>query len=459
MSKFDLRDISQRLSGSRDTEAVVFEFLGYLQALRPDWRATLAFYEVSRDALVSLYARHGDQLVRRDIAIPVDRLPDQLVRKFFHPNAFSNAPSRHSLLSNLFKTAPYYEPEASDAAALQALTPTAGWESCVCMPLTDQDDLLGILVLVSAKKSAFGARVVGDIVPVKSMAALALAQHLYRDSRAASAGERTTAAESRQEPAALTEFEERIHQLQSGASNQLGANHARAHEVRTLAEGIERADQHSSHYRRELERVKEQLQALEEQSSAATQHLDEAYSQLNEAQDRTAELQRTVGFLKDVFQALSQEHDTQGFPATMVAWFSEAFGVERCSLMVLDGGRETLRIEAQVGIDPAVASRVKVRIGQGISGWVALNCKPLFVRVKSDAGVVEHTGQDVYNSDSFIAVPLLQGDRLVGVLNLSNKQGGLPFDELDLSRATLAASLLAMTLGSQDVSRRMAAWA
>ena len=57
MSKFDLRDISERLTRSRDTEAVVFEFLGYLQAMRPDWRAALAFYEVSRDVLVGVYQR------------------------------------------------------------------------------------------------------------------------------------------------------------------------------------------------------------------------------------------------------------------------------------------------------------------------------------------------------------------------------------------------------------------
>ena len=47
MSKFDLRDISERLARSKDTEAVVFEFLGYLQAERNDWRASIAFYEVS----------------------------------------------------------------------------------------------------------------------------------------------------------------------------------------------------------------------------------------------------------------------------------------------------------------------------------------------------------------------------------------------------------------------------
>ena len=457
MSKFDLRDISQRLSGSRDTEAVVFEFLGYLQAQRPDWRATLAFYEVSRDALVSLYGRLGDQLVRRDISLPVDRLPAQLVRKFFHPNAFSNASRRPSLLSNLFKTPPFYEPDPSESASLQILTPTAGWQSCVCMPLTDQEDLLAIVVLVSPKKGAFGARVVGDIVPVKSMAALALAQHLYRVSRAACAEGAPQAPRGEGPPAAAADFQERIHQLHAGTANRAGASRAKTQEAQGLAQEIELLDRHSSESRRELERVKEQLHALEEQSSAATQHLDEAHSQLTETQDRMAELARTVGFLKDVFQVLSQEHDTQGFPGTMVAWFSEHFGVERCSLMVPDGGRDKLRIEAQCGIDPAVANSIRVRIGQGISGWVALNRKPLFVRVKSDAGAVQHTGQDVYNSDSFIAVPLVQGDRLMGVLNLSNKQGGLPFDELDLSRATLVGSLLAMALGT--VARRAAAWA
>ena len=104
MSKFDLRDISDRLTGSRDTEALVYEFLGYLQAVHPDWRASLAFYEVSRDALVSVYHRAGQRLVRRDIDLPVDQLPARLVRKFFHPSAFFNHAERRTLLAHVFGT-------------------------------------------------------------------------------------------------------------------------------------------------------------------------------------------------------------------------------------------------------------------------------------------------------------------------------------------------------------------
>src|SRR5882672_11426864 len=162
MSKFDLRDISERLARSRDTEAVVFEFLGYLQAVRPDWRAALAFYEVSKDALVNTYERQGSRLVRRDVTVPVNQLPARLVRKFFHPSAFFNHSDRRTLISQLFTGAPYYEPDPAEAAALRSLTPLPNWQSCVCMPLADQEDMLALLVLASEKKAAFGSKVIGD---------------------------------------------------------------------------------------------------------------------------------------------------------------------------------------------------------------------------------------------------------------------------------------------------------
>jgi signal transduction protein with GAF and PtsI domain len=470
VSKFDLRDVSKRLSESRDTEAVVYEFLGYLQSLRPDWQASLAFYEVSRDTLASLYLRDGAELVRRDLQVPVEQLPARLVRKFFHPGAFTDAAHRRSLLASLFKNTPFYEPEESDAQALRPLIAIPDWESCICMPLADQEDLLALLVMTSRKKNAFGARVANDLVPVKSMAALALAQHLYRAAQSAPtptqapapalgrASEPAPAAPAAPGAAAGTEFQEQIRQLDRRAAQAAGTRETNEARLEALSHELEIADRSSSQYRRELERVKEHLQALEEQSTAATAHLNEAYSQLTETQDRTAELRRTVGFLQDVFQMMSQEHDAQELAEIMVLWFSENFGVERCSLMVVDEARDTLRIAAQRGIDPLIAASVRVRVGQGISGWVAHNRKPLFVRVRNDATEVEPTGQDVYNSDSFITVPLVNGDQVVGVLNLSNKSGGLPFDQIDLGRAMLTGSLLAMSLGADEIAQRAQAW-
>jgi transcriptional regulator with GAF, ATPase, and Fis domain len=453
VSKFDLRDISDRLTGSRDTEALVYEFLGYLQAVQPDWRASLAFYEVSRDALASVYHRAGQRLVRRDIQLPVDQLPARLVRKVFHPSAFFNPMERRSLLAQVFGSTPAYEPDPLEAPALAPLTATDFWQACVCLPMADAEDVLALLVIVSEKRGAFGGKAIADLIPVKSMAALALAQHLYRAGR--------TRSTDLTVPAVAAEFQDRIQRLSARGEELEAENQTKARQLEALAVEIEQLDKNSTQYQQELDRVKQALYALEEQAGAATQHLTDAYSELSGTRAKAIELQRTVGFMKDVFALLGQEHDPASLPRTLVEWFCEQFQIERCSLMLIDPQRGTLAIAAQRGIDASVASKVKVRLGQGIAGWVAHNRKPLFMRVRDELDPPPHTDQDAYNSDSFICVPLTYNDRPCGVLNLSNKRDGEVFDEFDLDRAMLAGSIIAMTLGGQEQVRRAAsqAWA
>jgi hypothetical protein len=176
VSKFDLRDISDRLTASRNTEAVLFEFLGYLQTVRPDWRATLAFYEVSRDALVNVYQREGNRLQRKDVLMPVDQLPARLVRKFFHPSAFFNVSDRRSLLAHVLQTSPFYELNRLEAPSVRSLVPLANWESAICFPLSDQDDILAITLATVRKFSH--SKAIADLLPIKAMASLALSQHL-----------------------------------------------------------------------------------------------------------------------------------------------------------------------------------------------------------------------------------------------------------------------------------------
>jgi len=119
---------------------------------------------------------------------------------------------------------------------------------------------------------------------------------------------------------------------------------------------------------------------------------------------------------------------------------------------VLDGSGETLQIHAQLGIDPSIANQVKVRLGR-VSRAGGAHRKPLFVRAPEEAIESPHTHRDSYNSDSFISVPLVHNNRLSGVLNLSNKNDGEVFDDMDLDRAVLAGSLLAMVLGAHGRAR------
>ncbi len=452
MSRFNLRDVSERLSKSRDTEAVVFEFLRFLEVSQPDWRASLAFYEVSADTLVDVYERDRGRLIRRNIVVPVAQLPHRLVRKLFHASAFFNDTDRKSLATNAGST-PCYMAEPREASELLPLTPLSDWQSCVCLPLGYQDDLIGLLVLTSTKKNAFDSRLLGEIVPLRSIATVALAQQLYRAARGRG---RPPISEEDESTARL---KKELELLDAHSSQLDQENRAKTEAIEALAGQIDLLDKSSSAYKQELERVKSAVIALEEQSESATEHLAAAYAQLNQTQWELMELERTVEFMKGVFQVLAEGHDPAAFSQDMMAWFCDRFEIERCSLMVLDASREALQMAAQCGIDPAIAGRVKVRVGQGVAGWVARHRKPLFVRLREEAGKLPRGPDGAYNSDSFIVVPLLYRGRLHGVLSLSNKLDGEPFNQTDLDRATLAGAALATAFASHELVRRAASWA
>src|ERR1043165_8926838 len=184
MSRYDLRDISDRLARSTDAEGVAFEFLGALQTAQPTWHPTLAFYEVSRDALVRLYEREKDQLRARDLKLSVDQLPPRMIRSFFHPNAPLPTMPKNGPAGVVYAS-PVFEPDMNDAVLLRSLLPVATWNSCVCLPLTDRDEMLALLLIVSEKRGAFPPKVVEEIMPLKSMAAFALAERLHLASRSA----------------------------------------------------------------------------------------------------------------------------------------------------------------------------------------------------------------------------------------------------------------------------------
>jgi GAF domain-containing protein len=453
VSRYELRDISDRLARSTDAEAVAFEFLGALQESQPQWRATLAFYEVSRDALVRLYEREKDQLKGRDIKVMVDQLPPRMIRNFFHPTAALEPAGRKSILTPFVQSSPMFEPDLNDAVLLRALLPVTTWSSCVCLPLMDRGEMLAVLTIVSSRRAGFGPKVLEDLAPLRSMAAFALAERLHRATASAVPPDADAAGR------AVSEFHERIEQLTIHARELEQDKYAKENRVAELTQRIEQLDQHSNGYLDELQRVKQTLAEIEQRSDRAVQGVGQASAQLETAGSRLEELQGTQRFMSQVFESLAAEHDPRQFSRDMVRWLTERFGVERCSIMLLDRSGYLLRIVDQSGIPPEVAERVRVRLGQGVAGWVALHRKPLFVQARADAPEVERNTIESYDTESFVCVPIVYNGRITGVLNLSNKKDGTAFTAADLDRATFTAGVLAITLGSNETVRRALAWA
>ena len=453
MSRYDLRDISEKLSGSKDSTAVITSFLSYLQSVRRDWKASIAFYECSTDRLVSIFSIEGAKLMSADLDLPVDQLPPKLVRKFFHHSAYFADFNKRTVLSLIFQNSPFYRADKSESPGLAPITALNAWESCLCLPMADSEDIIALLVICSAKKNAFPSKTVGELLPVKSVASLALAQHLYRSEKGRLEEEVKTV-----ESKLAGQFNEKVSRLSEERVALQSANEDQARMIAELVENLGTMDQGGDQYRSELERVKNALFALEEQSSVATEYLSDAYAELSQATSQLSEMQGTMSFVRGVCEVMAQEHDKAELPALLISWYADYFGIERYSYMQPDPRGEVLSITMSRGIANNIAERVRVRIGQGIAGWVAHNRKPLLVRSVGEAGV-PHTHQDNYNSDSFLAVPVVHNDVIFGVLNLSNKKDGSLFGPADLDRATLLTQWIAMSEERMQLGRKAQAWA
>jgi GAF domain-containing protein len=431
---------------------VISSFLGYLERLQRDTHAALAFYECSSDRLVSLYTMSGDRLMSRELDLPVEELPVRLVRKFFHHAVVAQNMGKRFVLNMVFQSSPFYRAENSDRLGLEPIVPVRDWQSCICFPLADSEDVFALLLLASEKKNAFPSKLIGEVLPVNSVAALALAQHLYRTEKG------RLEEEVRTQSARITaEFQDKLTRLSDERQTLSSTIEDQAHVISDLLESMSHLDRDSGQYRDELKRLQTALLALEEQSSVATEFLSDAFSELTETAFQLNEARATGTFLRSVCDLLAQRHDEEELPSILINWVCDYFQIERCSYMLLDPRGETMSIACARGIPEDIAGRVRVRVGQGISGWVAHNRKPLLVRTKGETDAATN-GKEVYNSDSFLSVPVLHNDVLYGVLNFSNKREGGAFGEADLDRAVFLGTLLAMSRERAMIGRRAALW-
>jgi PAS domain S-box-containing protein len=119
--------------------------------------------------------------------------------------------------------------------------------------------------------------------------------------------------------------------------------------------------------------------------------------------------------------------------------------VEAGSILRLEG--ERLVFMVALGEKAEYVKPFRIKLGQGIAGWVAETGEELIVRdVHKDpryySGVEEATG---FITRSMLAVPMKAGDRIVGVIELINKIGG-GFTKKDLKLISAIASFSAVAL-------------
>ena len=117
-------------------------------------------------------------------------------------------------------------------------------------------------------------------------------------------------------------------------------------------------------------------------------------------------------------------------------FIAEVLDLNTCSIMLCDEISGDLVIKSARGLDDFLIKQTRVRPGERIAGWVALEGKPLFIDdIETDPRFGRRSIPQ-YTTKSLISLPLKADDRVIGVLNLNNKRSSAPFTSHDFDIAS-----------------------
>ena len=157
---------------------------------------------------------------------------------------------------------------------------------------------------------------------------------------------------------------------------------------------------------------------------------------------------RELDVLFEITQVAASAMELDDLLTGVLARTMRATDAEAASILLADEYTGDLTFRAAVGGEPDRVKKMKIRAGQGISGWVAENGRPQIVNeVAADPRHSAHISDEVgYHPKSVLCVPL-RWDEGSGALQLLNKSGGrAPFIDDDLKMATVIAGHLSTAI-------------
>jgi len=129
-----------------------------------------------------------------------------------------------------------------------------------------------------------------------------------------------------------------------------------------------------------------------------------------------------IDFLHDISSRMAAADPLHEVLAQIVEFASALVKCDSCFVYVVEG--EELVLRASKNPHAEVVDRLKLKIGQGITGWVAEHREPVAVSNNAYQDVrfklFNELPEDRY--EAFLSVPILSRGRAVGVINVQHRQ-------------------------------------
>ncbi|NWF82017.1 MAG: response regulator [Chloroflexi bacterium] len=173
------------------------------------------------------------------------------------------------------------------------------------------------------------------------------------------------------------------------------------------------------------------------------------------SRDRVAALRPVV----QVGERLLGELDLPRLQDLIIETVRAELDADRASLMLLEDDSQWLRIVACSGLPAPVQVGHQVPVARSVAGWVATQRQPL--RVDAGGAItppVDHLRDALFKDRivSALSVPVLAGERVLGVLNAAKERTSSPFTEADQELLMLLAAQAAIAIENARLYTRVA---
>jgi diguanylate cyclase (GGDEF)-like protein len=221
-------------------------------------------------------------------------------------------------------------------------------------------------------------------------------------------------------------------------------------DARDLREAADLVDSTASYHFQGASKMNAQPSEI----TQASPDLMDAHLEIIRLTDQLESRNRWIAQFYDFLRSVASSLDSQKVYHAILAKFSEILKSERSSLMVLNEESNELALEAALGAHPESSASVRIKLGEGIAGAVLASGSPLVVRDVDTDGRIPSVRAGQYKSRSFISFPITLGPRKVGVINLTDRKDGLPYEVEDLSLLEMMSPHLALIIDRTEWHRK-----
>ena len=144
--------------------------------------------------------------------------------------------------------------------------------------------------------------------------------------------------------------------------------------------------------------------------------------------DDIAVAHREIYALYQIAQAMGTRLGLSDTMALIASRLSNLVPFSACALFLYSDSMDSLQCRFATGVDSELMQQLSIRAGQGLTGWVARNLRPLVnARPSADLEAMGSNAPTVLQSA--LVCPLIYGERLIGTLAVYHTEPGFYGDD------------------------------